>query len=570
MASSIQLSYCGPCGYDDVTKEAKRWCTNCQEGLCEDCEKAHIKNKISRNHKVISIDDYRKIENVSISEVCEHHGENLEWFCKTHDKALCMVCVTSNHKSCSDVISLHIASKNARQSNALSDLVESIDKTLSNLKQCITNRELEIKKMILQMRKNKLKSTEEKLTKLREQTLHIKQFSSDIQLFLGTYQGNETIVSETKSIKDAIDTCKDYEMKVDLNSLIIKLSTEVKDFGQIKISENTSHLDFRDPKIDQARICIKAPTSRNISNIQLQLIKTFRISRKEENVKINITGCVVLPNVQKKISFDDSCWGISQENGRLYLISGKLTIQVLDLSGRQLETLKKASDDVINITTSRDNIFYTDCDSNKINCCHMNGEELWQFESKTISRPYGISVDSSHKVYVVGYFSNNLTIIQHDGKENTTLLTNSDELDSPAAVYNDREKRMLLICNQDGSVCEHHGENLEWFCKNHDKALCMVCVTSNHKSCYDVISIHIASNNARQSTALSDLVESINGTLSNLKQCITNRESASKEIEKRELEIEKMILEMRTNINTHPDKLEDAFAFGISINVSFL
>ncbi|CAC5394689.1 unnamed protein product [Mytilus coruscus] len=85
----------------------------------------------------------------------------------------------------------------------------------------------------------RLKSAEEKLTKLREQTLHIKQFSSDIQVFLGTYQGNKSIVSETKSIKETIDASKDYELKVDLNSLITKLSKEVQDFGQIKVSENS-------------------------------------------------------------------------------------------------------------------------------------------------------------------------------------------------------------------------------------------------------------------------------------------------------------------------------------------
>ncbi|CAC5404508.1 unnamed protein product [Mytilus coruscus] len=158
-----------------------------------------------------------------------------------------MVCVPSNHKSCADVISISVASKNARQSTALSDLVESIDRRLSNIEQCITNRdcatkeiekqELEIKKIILEMRKKvnthldkleeklllelgstsryckseyakilqKLKSAEEKLTKLREQTLHIKQFSSDIQVFLGMYQGIRLIVSETKAITDSID-----------------------------------------------------------------------------------------------------------------------------------------------------------------------------------------------------------------------------------------------------------------------------------------------------------------------------------------------------------------------------
>ncbi|CAC5404476.1 TRIM2_3 [Mytilus coruscus] len=556
MASAIQLPCCGPCGYDDITKEARRWCTNCKEGLCEDCQKAHIKNKTSRNHKVISIDDYRKIENVSISEVCDYHGEHLEWFCKTHDKALCMLCVTSNHKACSGVIQITAASEVFRQSTAFSDLVDSIDVTLNNLKQCITNRqiatkriekqELKIKKLIIQTRTNinthldklqekllqelgstsrscksehskilqKLQSAEERLAKLREQTLHIKQYSSDIQVFLGTYRGNKTIVRETESILDDIWASKDYELKVDINSLIANLLTNVQDYGQIKISENRANIDFGDPKINQAQIETIVPTPRKISNIQLQLIKTFRISMREKNAEMNITGCVMLSNghllmvncagkslieytntgehirdipvsgtpfgiavinprcivvsyatanflaimnnitfkVEKKIRFKRSARGLSQENGRLYVVSGYASIQVLDLSGRQLETLKIASYSVMNLTTNTDYIFYTDYNSNKVHCCLMSGEELWQFKSESINYPDGIAIDSNHNVLVLGFESNKLIIFQHDGKESKTLLTESDGLDGPSAVYYDKGKRTLLICNQDGTV----------------------------------------------------------------------------------------------------------------------
>ncbi|CAC5394673.1 unnamed protein product [Mytilus coruscus] len=139
----------------------------------------------------------------------------------------------------------------------------------------------------------KLKSGEEKSTKLKEQTLHLKQFSSYIQVLLGTYQGNKSIVSETKSITDAIGASKDYELKTDFNSFITKLPKIVQDFGNIKVTKNTSKLDFRDPKIEQAQISISVPTSRKISSIQLQLIKTFRISEK---MKIDIRGCVMLSN----------------------------------------------------------------------------------------------------------------------------------------------------------------------------------------------------------------------------------------------------------------------------------
>ncbi|CAC5394690.1 unnamed protein product [Mytilus coruscus] len=138
--------------------------------------------------------------------------------------------------------------------------------------------------------------------------------------------------------------------------------------------------------------------------------------------------------VEKRIGFQKTCLGVSHENGRLYVVCGHATIQVLDLSGRNLETLIITSNSVMNITTSRDRIFYTDYTSNKGHCCLMNGEELWQFESKNIRYPYGAAVDNSDNVYVVGSNSKNLTMIQHDGKDSKTLLTESDGLVNPKNV----------------------------------------------------------------------------------------------------------------------------------------
>ncbi|CAC5356920.1 unnamed protein product [Mytilus coruscus] len=551
MASKTHVP-CGPCRYDDVTKDAKRWCTNCEEGLCEDCKNAHRKSKISRNHKVISIEDYHKIENVSISQVCEHHRENIEWFCKTHDEVLCMVCVPSKHTACSGVISINVASTNARQSTALSDLEEAIDGTLRNVKQCIMNREsatksidkqeLAIKTTIFETRtkinghldkmqekllrdlkstshtcKSKysklfrtLQSKNEMLTKLREQTQHMKQFSSDIQVFLGTRQVNQRIVREVESFKRVIGATKDYELKVAIHRLIEKLANEVEDFGQINVSECARKLAFRDPKIDQDQIGINIPTSRNISDVKLQLIKTFQIQR---NAEIRISGCVTLPNghllisnttnenqlieysdtgehicdipvlgrpfditvidsnrivvtypdmkileilncnnfnIEKKISLQNKCFGISVEEGSLYVImSEDYTIQVLDLSGKQLETLNIASNSVLFITTSRHGIFYTDYVNNIVHCCSLKGEELWQFKSES---PFGVAVDNYNNVYVVGLISNNLTIIQHDGKDSKTLLNKLDGLEEPTPLYYDKEKSTLLICNQNGMV----------------------------------------------------------------------------------------------------------------------
>lgn len=135
----------------------------------------------------------------------------------------------------------------------------------------------------------KLKSTEEMLTKLKKQTLHIKQFSSDIQVFLCTRQVHKQIKSEIESIMSEIGATKDFKLKVTMHRLI----ENMLNFGNIKVSECTAKLDFSDPKIDQAQSEINIKTSRNISDIQLQLIQSFQIKWKSG---IDILSCVLLPN----------------------------------------------------------------------------------------------------------------------------------------------------------------------------------------------------------------------------------------------------------------------------------
>lgn len=184
MASGKHIP-CGPCSLSDVTTVAGRWCTICEEGLCEDCEKAHRRSKTSRKHKVITIEDYRKIENVSISQVCEHHGENLQWFCKSRDEVLCVVCFPSIHKECSDVIPISIYSVHSRQSTALSDLEDTVEGTLRNVKQSIKNRESaakEIEKQEITVKTMTLKTRTKinsPLVKLQEKLLHELRSTSD-------------------------------------------------------------------------------------------------------------------------------------------------------------------------------------------------------------------------------------------------------------------------------------------------------------------------------------------------------------------------------------------------------
>ncbi|CAG2258126.1 unnamed protein product [Mytilus edulis] len=155
MASKLNI-LCGSCGYEDISKNAKKWCTICEEGFCEDCERYHKSMKLSRDHKMISIEDYRQIENISVNLNCEIHGKKLDLYCKKHDIAVCVVCIPLEHKSCSssDVISIDEAANNAKQSSALLDLEGTISATIDNVKHCISDREMALKNVDQDEQKN--------------------------------------------------------------------------------------------------------------------------------------------------------------------------------------------------------------------------------------------------------------------------------------------------------------------------------------------------------------------------------------------------------------------------------
>jgi hypothetical protein len=82
-----------------ITKYADQWCPECDEGLCSDCENHHKVSKSSRNHGVISIENFHKLPSF-ISEIgnhCEYHDMKYTHFCQHHDKACCPDCIYIFH-----------------------------------------------------------------------------------------------------------------------------------------------------------------------------------------------------------------------------------------------------------------------------------------------------------------------------------------------------------------------------------------------------------------------------------------------------------------------------------------
>ena len=123
---------CGICEVQHITKDADQWCPECDEGLCSDCEKYHQTSKASRNHGVISIENYHKFPSF-ISEIrnhCEYHDMKYTDFFQHHDKPCCPDCTSTNLKNCVGLLSIREIIKTFKTST----LIDSIEQRLTDIK----------------------------------------------------------------------------------------------------------------------------------------------------------------------------------------------------------------------------------------------------------------------------------------------------------------------------------------------------------------------------------------------------------------------------------------------------
>ncbi|XP_071155102.1 uncharacterized protein [Mytilus edulis] len=358
---------------------------------------------------------------------------------------------------------------------------------------------------------NQMRQMEKEVEKLKEQTLQMKRFASDLQVFLGTRQLNQSVSKHIGPLKAKTKVFTKSRMEIEIHHMICSLMKEVKRFGEIKVIETMTNLQLKDAKIDQAQIQIHG-LSQSIQNVNLKLKQKFDIKGSEHA----ITGCIVLhddriiiadyasgklmeynnngnhirdihvsdkphsltlvdtytdciavtygrscyleiintknTSDRKKIRCSNYCWGISYLDRKLFVRVFQQGIVVMDLDGKTLNTIDIAVSNVFYLTTSSSRIYYTDVGNNTVHCCNITGEEIWVFKDRSISQPRGISVDSNQNVFVVGGQSHNLTVITCDGKDSKILLTDRDGLENPIAMYYSKENKSACLSYEQGRV----------------------------------------------------------------------------------------------------------------------
>ncbi|CAC5405460.1 unnamed protein product [Mytilus coruscus] len=327
-------SVCGICDFREITKPSVVWCSECDEGLCENCKEYHRVSKASRKHEIVSIDQYRKLpsEILQIAQSCRIHNEKYHIYCQKHDCPCCKICIVEIHKECDYLRDINDVVKNVKSSVAFLELESTLTEVVENIRRICSDSEENLssladdKKRIVEDVKraqaalhkhfdkikdkilNELEAIEEgernkireklniirpkekEIEEYRSSLSSIKQYASDLHTFLVMKQIEN-------DVKDKVEAMQSISQGKDLNktkiSCIVNLeitdvSSTIQNFGKIVIDTKPSNIAFDRHTEKQAQMMV-LPT-KSIHKLKLTLKQTVKTFGE------NATGCFYLPN----------------------------------------------------------------------------------------------------------------------------------------------------------------------------------------------------------------------------------------------------------------------------------
>ncbi|KAL4217415.1 hypothetical protein ACF0H5_023865 [Mactra antiquata] len=103
---------CSCCANDNLSKEALKYCVECQQYCCQDCLTSHGRISSLKGHSFLdnssakSQGQPRTLKAFPTKQCSKHAGMILYMYCESHDAVCCYVCAAEDHKSCKDIVSV--------------------------------------------------------------------------------------------------------------------------------------------------------------------------------------------------------------------------------------------------------------------------------------------------------------------------------------------------------------------------------------------------------------------------------------------------------------------------------
>lgn len=92
---------CKVCQNKKKSTIASKYCIQCKNELCDDCENIHALFEQFKSHNMIDIGDKMKLETISEElDLCSIHGKLIEFYCVDENNLCCSSCAVGRHRKC--------------------------------------------------------------------------------------------------------------------------------------------------------------------------------------------------------------------------------------------------------------------------------------------------------------------------------------------------------------------------------------------------------------------------------------------------------------------------------------
>ncbi|CAG2194607.1 unnamed protein product [Mytilus edulis] len=269
------------------------------------------------------------------------------------------------------------------------------------------------------------------------------------------------------------ESLKQMVLSFTINTAIKNLISDIPNFGKIKFESIPSNIELTTRKQKQAQMMVTIVPSRLFENINLKLQQTIDTKRTRDTYgtcllpdrrivytshkDFGVSSVMVL-NANGSLDFEVllpssslSCFDVTNitDNNTLAVSSGWCQgIRMINLNDETISDIVGGEVPACcYVATFSEKFCHTNPNENTVKCYDLKCKLQWTFENKTILQtPGGITVDSS------GRKSNNVIIISSDGKQHRQLLSGSEGLFEPWAIYFSKEGNMLIVANKRGEA----------------------------------------------------------------------------------------------------------------------
>ena len=326
---------CNICDHDNESKLVATWCPECEDFLCTDCNRHHARSSSTKQHIVISMENYQKLPSsiVSIKNRCNKHGNKYELYCSIHDVPCCAMCIRDDHRHCQELRPILEVIENAKSSTAIVHIerdLEDIDAAFEKMKSDITNNITEIdqqKRKYLSHISDMRKSFNDHLDKIEKQTVEemvsveqnlqvqlknvlvsmeakrtdfdhirqhvnkVKKYASDIQTFIAVNEMTSVVDVEVKKQKGAVNY-ELFELKLDFPSELESFMKAVSKFGIVSVTKKHCSTSL----VQESELQAQIPQESKLG-VTPQLTKKTTVNfQTKDKGNIRIAGCDILPD----------------------------------------------------------------------------------------------------------------------------------------------------------------------------------------------------------------------------------------------------------------------------------